>query len=162
MSKLQEVKDILRAINFASMATVNEDGSPHNSPVVFLYDDDFKYIYWGSHPESQHSQNILRTGQAFFAAFDSTKGNVGIYIKTIEGKVVEGNDLKIALEIHNHFRTMRDKEAIELAYYEGESQQKMWRARVEKVWMNAYERRSDGKLVKDYKVEVDLSELRSL
>ena len=160
MNNISEIKEILAKINYASMATVNEDGTPHNSPLVFLYDDNFDYIYWGSHPNSQHSQNILRTGQAFFTAFDSTNGNIGLYFKAIEGKIVEGQDLKDALIIHNRFREKRGKDVIQLDYYEGKSPQKMWRAKIEKIWVNAYERSDGGKLMRDYKIEVDPTELK--
>jgi hypothetical protein len=162
MNHTERLKEILSTIKFASMATVNEDGSPHNSPLVFLYDQGFKYIYWGSHPDAKHSQNIIRTGQAFFAAYDSREGKVGVYIQTSQGKMVEDQKLELALQVHNHFRAKRGNDLIDLNYYQGNNPQRMWQAAVQKVWMNAYERDEDGKLVKDYKVEVNLDELKEM
>jgi len=62
-NKIKRAKELITTSRHVSIATVNEDGSPHNSPVRFLYDQNFEYIYWGSHPESTHSKNITRTGK---------------------------------------------------------------------------------------------------
>ncbi len=154
MDNVEQAKNTLQKITYICMATVNKDGSPHNSPLVFLYDEHLKYIYWGSHPESQHSQNVLRTGQAFFVAFDSVNRDVGVYIRATEGHIVEGEDLMIALRVHNHFREKMGKDQLSVAYYSGNNPQRMWRAKVDQVWINAYQRRTDGKLIKDYKIEL--------
>lgn len=144
------------------MATVNEDGSPHNSPLVFLYDDNFDHIYWASHPESKHSKNVIRTGQAYFVAFDGVGGGKGMYVKVDNGQITEGEDLIIALKVHNRFRTNIGKDTLDIAYYTGESPQRMWRASVKQAWINASERGSYGRLSKDFKIEIPLEELSSL
>lgn len=159
MTDIEKLKVTLNKIHYVSMATVNDDGSPHNSPMVFLYDKNFEYIYWGSHPDSQHSKNILRTGEVFFAAFDAVAQNSGIYIKTIDGEIVEEADLDTALAVHNHFRNSMGKDSLEKAYYSKDNPQKMWRAKVVKVWINDFERGADGRLIRDYKIEIDSKEL---
>lgn len=141
------------------MATVNEDGSPHNSPLVLLYNQNFTHIYWGSHPDSQHSQNILRTQQAFFTIYDSHEGKTGLYIKTKNAGIVADENLETALDIHNKFRQNRNKKPINIEYYQGDSTQKMWQAEVETVWINEYQRDEAGLLIKDFKVEVDRLDL---
>lgn len=162
MDSTKKLKEILSDIKYASMASVNEDGSPHNSPLLLMYEENLKYIFWGSHPDSQHSKNILRTGQAFFSIFNSQNGGTGLYIQISDGKIVEGDDLVEALKIHNRFRQLMGKNAIDMAYYQGESPQKMWRGKVEKIWINAYQRGENGKLVKDYKIEIPLEEVGNL
>ena len=162
MENVNQIKELLSRVKYASMATVNHDGTPHNSPLVFLYDHNLEYIFWGSHPESQHSQNILRTGQSFFVAFDSVNGSTGLYIQAEDGQMVDGGDLTQALEVHNHFRAKMGKDVIGISYYIGDSPQRMWRAKVNKVWVNAYERGSDGRLVKDFKIEINPEELVGL
>ena len=62
-NKIKRAKELITTSRHISIATVNEDGSPHNSPVRFLYDPKLEYIYWGSHPDSIHSKNITKTGQ---------------------------------------------------------------------------------------------------
>ena len=68
---LQRAKSVLAGHRHAAMATVNDDGTPHNTPFFFLYDKDLSHIYWGSHPEAQHSRNIARTGEVFVVSYDS-------------------------------------------------------------------------------------------
>ncbi len=154
MNKETQVKEILQQVKFVSMATVNEDGSPHNSPLLFLYDQRFEYIYWGSTIEALHSKNIVRTGEAFFAVFNSLSPSVGLYVKATECQIAEGTDLDLALTVHNHFRANVGKDALDVAYYCGTSPQRMWRGKVAQMWINAYERGADGRLIKDYKIEV--------
>lgn len=115
MSRTQEIKDILDQVKYASMATVNPDGSPHNSPLVFLYDPELTHVFWSSDPDSLHSQNVFRTGQAFFTVFDSQAGGTGLYIQATKGKVVSGDELHQALEIHNHFATAMVKNQLILS-----------------------------------------------
>jgi general stress protein 26 len=57
---IARAKALLGTVWFATMATVNEDGSPHNTPFLFLRAKDLSRIYWGSHPNSLHSKNIVR------------------------------------------------------------------------------------------------------
>ncbi|MES3005808.1 MAG: pyridoxamine 5'-phosphate oxidase family protein, partial [Patescibacteria group bacterium] len=68
--KINRAKELIYTSRHISLATTNVDGSPHNSPVKFLYDEKLENIYWGSNIEALHSQNILRTGQIFAVLFD--------------------------------------------------------------------------------------------
>jgi general stress protein 26 len=160
--QIKKLKEILNGVKYVSMATVNKDGSPHNSPLVFLYDEKLHYIYWGSNPESQHSQNILRTGQAFFVAFNGTNSNIGVYISANKGKIAEGNDLITALKVHNYFRAKMGKKPIDIFYYSDSETQKMWMAEVNQIWINAYERDKNGTLIRDYKIEIKPETLSDL
>jgi hypothetical protein len=162
MDNIRSIKQTLSNVKYVSMATVNEDGSPHDSPVVFLYDKNFNYIYWGSHPESQHSKNILRTKRIFFVAYDSVEGSMGVYVKAEEGEITRGKNLTVALNVHNHFRNKWGKDSLSLGYYGENKPQKMWRAKVAKVWVNAYERGEDNRLVRDFKIEIDLNKLKNI
>lgn len=90
MSDLPEAKkritELLINNRHACMATVNEDGSPHNTPFFFVYRQDLRRIYWGSHPTAQHSQNLLRTGKAFIVLYDSDRPKQGgLYLETTNG-----------------------------------------------------------------------------
>lgn len=64
--KMNRAKELIHTSKHISLATTNADGSPHNSPVKFLYDEKLENIYWDSNVETLHSQNILRTGQMRF------------------------------------------------------------------------------------------------
>lgn len=56
--KLNETRELLKIVRHAAMATVNPDGTPHNTPYFFIHDPEFTKLYWGSHIDSQHSKNI--------------------------------------------------------------------------------------------------------
>src|SRR5258708_32021062 len=96
---INRAKELLSTARHACMATVNEDGSPHNTPFRFLYDPKLEYIYWGSHPDSMHSLNINRTGKIFVVLYD-IKEKGGLYMKCENAHAVNGDELKKALEVH--------------------------------------------------------------
>ena len=140
------------------MATVNADGSPLNTPYFFMADAELRQLYWGSHPQSLHSQNILRTGQLFVVLYDAIERG-GLYIEADGGHVLEGEELERALEIHNVRRAQYGGGPLELDYYV-EGPQRMWSARTHRFWINASERDDgSGLLIRDYRLEVDRAEL---
>jgi hypothetical protein len=151
-------KERLQNVRHASMATVNQDGSPHNTPFYFLHDEALTTVYWGSHPESQHSQNILRTGQLFIAVYDA-KERGGLYIRAERGQIVEGKEFASALLVHNASLAREGKRPIEASYYQGDNPQRMWSADITGLWINAAERDEQGKLIKDYRIPVSPADL---
>jgi hypothetical protein len=64
------VTRILAANALCSMATRNEAGTVHISMAFFCCDPDLS-LYFLSHPESLHSQNLTRVPQMGVAVFDS-------------------------------------------------------------------------------------------
>ncbi len=156
--KIKRAKELLTTSRHLSIATVNEDGSPHNSPVRFLYDVTLEHIYWGSHPESMHSKNVVRTGKIFAALFDRVERG-GLYIQGEEAHELEGGELEAALKIHNEFRLKEGARSLELSYYTGNSPQRMWGARITHLWVNTAEKGSDGFLIKDGRVEITAKDI---
>ena len=159
-NKIERAKELLATSRHISLATVNEDGSPHNSPVRFLYDPKLEYIYWGSHPESIHSQNITRTSQVFAVLFDRIERG-GLYMKCDNAHELGGADLEKVLKIHNECRIKEGSEPLELSYYTGKSPQRMWGARIISFWVNYAERGNDGHLIKDGRIEITAKDLLS-
>lgn len=101
--KINRAKELVYTSRHISLATTNADGSPHNSPVRFFYDEKLENIYWGSNVEALHSQNILRTGQIFAVIFDRVEYG-GVYINCVGGHILDGKELEVGLEITNSFR----------------------------------------------------------
>jgi len=157
-NKIKRAKELLKTSRHISIATVNEDGSPHNSPVLLIYDPKLEYIYWGSHPESLHSKNIIRTGQIFAALYDRIERG-GLYIKAENARILEGEELLKGLAIHNEFRAREGFEPLELAYYTGNSPQRMWRATITNFWVNYADRDADGNVIKDGRFEITAKDL---
>lgn len=157
--QIERAKELLKTARHAAMATVNEDGTPHNTPFMFLHDDLLEYIYWGSHPASEHSKNIVRTGQIFVVLYDATERG-GLYMKAHEAHQLEGSELESALAIHNTVRDSRGLGRLPLGYYLGDSPQRMWSARITQLWVNGTKRDEDGHIIQDIRTEISSSDVR--
>ena len=152
--KLNRAKELIYTSRHISLATTNVDGSPHNSPVRFFYDEKLENIYWGSNTEALHSQNILRTGQVFGVIFDRI-GFGGVYIKCEDGHVLQGKELEVGLKITNYFRTKEGEKEIAPDYYSDESVQKMWSAKITNFWISIPIRDENGFILRDERVELE-------
>lgn len=152
--KMNRAKELISTSRHISLATTNANGSPHNSPVRFYYDEKFENIYWGSNTEAAHSQNILRTGQIFAVLYDRIEAG-GVYIKCEGGHMLEGKELEAGLEIVNSFRTNAGEQTIALEYYSAGSVQKLWSAKITNLWINMPVRDENGLILRDVRVELE-------
>lgn len=156
--KLNRAKELIHTSRHISLATTNADGSPHNSPVRFFYDEKLENIYWGSNIEALHSQNILRTGQIFGVLFDRMEVG-GVYIKCVDGHVLDGKELEVGLEITNSTRVKEGGQKITSDYYSAGSVQKMWSAKITNLWINMPVRDENGFILRDERVELERNTL---
>ncbi len=161
MSSQQEqivlAKELLKTVRHGAMATVNEDGTPHNSPMMFMRSDEFSKIYWGSHAESLHTKNSERTGRVYVVLFDShTKGSGGIYITAGNAHKLEGDELVEGLRAHNQLRSSRGSKPIDLSFYET-TEQNMYAADVEKIEIYTLSRGKDGHISEEVRKQVEPS-----
>ena len=152
--KLKRAKELIHTSKHISLATTNANGSPHNSPVKFYFDEKLENIYWSSNVEALHSQNILRTGQIFAVIFDRIEFG-GVYIKCENGHILDGKELEVGLEITNSIRTNDGQEKISLDYYSAGSVQKLWSAKITYLWINMPVRDENGRILRDERVELD-------
>jgi hypothetical protein len=157
-SKILRAKELLHTSRHIALATTNADGSPHNSPVKFVYDEKLENIYWGSNTEAVHSQNILRTGQIFAVLFDRMEHG-GVYIRCEGGHVLDGKELEAGLEIANASRVKEGQQKIDLEYYSAGSVQKLWSAKIAHLWINMPVRDEKGFILRDERVELDRNSL---
>lgn len=111
-SRIIRAKELLKTAKHAAMATVNEDGSPHNTPFYLILDDQLRRVYFGSHPDSLHSQNVVRTGQLFVVVYDMIEKG-GLYMRAVNGRQLSGQMLDEGLAVHNATRARDGKRAIE-------------------------------------------------
>jgi hypothetical protein len=159
--KIELTKDLLKRIRHGAMATVNEDGTPHNTPYFFMVNGDFTKLYWGSHPDSLHSRNVVRTGNLFVVLFDSlTKGKGGLYIAAANGHALEKEELAEGLRVHNATRATFGEEPLPMSYYE-EGPQKMWSSDIVKIEVHTTERNEDGHIVQEVRREISAQDLLS-
>lgn len=155
---IQRAKEFFFSVRHAAMATVNDDGSPHNTPFFFMYDPTLTKIYWGSHPESLHSKNVERTGQIFVVLYDAHEKG-GLYIRASNAHAVSGEELDVALNVHNTFRIKEGKKPLEKTYYIDGSPQRMYSATITNVWVLGSEKQTTGHLIKEYRQEITTKDL---
>jgi Pyridoxamine 5'-phosphate oxidase len=157
--QIARAKELLRVARHAAMATVNEDGTPHNTPFMFMHNDALDHMYWGSHPASVHSKNVLRTGQIFVVLYDAGERG-GLYMKATDAHQLAGAELETALAIHNKLRVERGQDQLSLNYYTGDSPQRMWSAAIEQFWVNGTTRDKGGHIIRDIRAEIKASDLK--
>jgi hypothetical protein len=155
--RILRAKELLATIRHAAMATDNADGSPHNTPYFFMYDDALQHLYWGSHSGSQHSKNVAHTGQIFVALYDGNQLG-GLYIQAKNARITEGEEFIAALTAHNAARARVGKDPLPREYYDN-SKQKMYAADIVAMWVNAAERNDEGLVVRDFRMPITAQDL---
>jgi len=156
--KIARARQLLGYAKHAAMATVNVDGSPHNTPFLFMHDDALQHIFWGSHPASEHSKNALRTGQIFVVLYDAGARG-GLYMKAVNAHVVRGAELEEVLTVRNKLRTDAGQSALPASYYSSDGPQRLWSADVTQLWVNGSRRDANGNIVQDIRTEVTAADL---
>jgi len=156
--RLERARELIKTVRHAALATVNEDGSPHNSP-VFAGLDDGLHLYWSSHPEAMHSKNIARTGQVFIALFNSMDKGGGVYIQA-QATPLEGEDLIEGLAIFNKARERHLREEVPLKVFQDEAMQRLYCAKPEKIWVNMAARNAEGYVIRDNRYQVSIEDLQ--
>jgi hypothetical protein len=158
--QIERAKELLGTVLHAAMATVNEDGSPHNTPYFFMCNADLTRLYWGSHSASEHSKNVARTGQLFVVLYEADSRG-GLFIRADNAHVAEGTELDEALAEHNRRRALQGKDAIPLDYYQGGTQQRMYVADTRQFWVNGTDRGADGLIIRDIRTEISRESLQT-
>lgn len=156
--KLNRAKELIYTSRHIALATTNTDGSPHNSPVRFFYDEKLENIYWSSNIEALHSQNILRTGQVFGILFDRIEFG-GVFIKCEGGHILDAKELEVGLEIVNCAREKEGQQKITLDYYASGSDQKLWSAKITNLWINMPVRDENDFILRDERIELERNSL---
>jgi uncharacterized pyridoxamine 5'-phosphate oxidase family protein len=156
--RMERAKQLLAEIHHIPIATVNEDGSPHSSPVFMAFDTTL-CGYWASHQQAQHSQNIQRDGDVFLVIFDSREGHGGLYIKAV-AKVLEGRaEVEKALEILSSLKEKMYGSMGAVDDYIDDAPQRLYKATPTNAWLNKSERNAEGVIIRDVRFEVPLTAL---
>lgn len=108
MTQFTDVNDLaarvryeIAEIQYATLATVSDDGEPWNSPVFTAYDEHYNF-YWGSPEEATHSHNIDANGKLAIVIYDSrTKPGTGkgTYIKAHARRITDEDEMKFAYDL---------------------------------------------------------------
>ena len=149
-------KQILKNIRYAALATVSADGIPWNTPILYAFDNRIN-IYWSSHPKSVHSSNIDKNGQAFIVIYNSKAGEGdwrGLYLETRASQLSDENEIKYALNLLGERRGKPFKFIDK--FIDNSGSQRIYKAKVKKIWLNDAEKDDNGDFIKDYRIEVQL------
>lgn len=154
----QRAKEVLKTIEYATIATTGKDGKPWNSPIAHAWDD-ARNIYWFSDENSRHSQNIRENEDVAIVIYDSTSPfgeGRGVYIEAKAYELADRDEIMKGCRLKRGagFDGSPDD-------FLGDANRRVYKAVPQRVWMNDAEEK-DGVFIRDYRVEVPLLELRSL
>lgn len=156
--RIERAKWLLDNIKHAAMATVSSDGTPHNTPYLFMRSGDLSELYWSSNPKSLHSQNIARTGNIFVVLYEADAGG-GLYIKCENGRVAKNMELERALKVHNTIRAKHNLGPLRPEYYLEPSGQRMYVADTVSFWVNYAEKYDSGDIREDKRMPINRKDL---
>jgi hypothetical protein len=161
LTQVELAKKLLKTVRHAAYATISEDGTPHNSPLMLIYNEHLTKLYIGSYSDSLHSENLVRTGKAFAVLFDSfTKGQGGLYITGINAHECEGSELVEALRVHNAVRARQGGQPIDIKYYRvAKPSQRMYSIDIAKIEIYSAIRDEDGRIVSEARAGVEAKTL---
>lgn len=157
--RIERAKELLHSVRHVPISTVNEDGSPHLSPVFAALDDELN-MYWASNPKTTHSCNVIRDGRVFLVLFDSMEKGGGLYIKA-RAHEARGDVFERGLKAFNEKRQKLLKETVPREKFGEGAAQRLYHAEPITFWVNMASRDADGNVLEDKRYEVGLEELIS-
>jgi hypothetical protein len=159
--QIELAKNLLRTVRHAAYSTVNADNTPHNSPLMLMYNENLSKLYVGSYSESQHCKNLIQTGKAFVVLYDSiTKGQGGIYITGSNAHECTDDELIEALRVHNTFRVKHGDQPIDISYYlAAKPSQRMYSIDITKIETYSVVYGDDGLIIREARVKVNAETL---
>ncbi len=157
--RTERAQVLVSTVGNAAMATVNADGSPHNTPLFIAFSPDFETVYWSSNPSSLHSQNVTRTPQAYFVLFTADDGG-GLYFPIQAVQVASGEQLATGLTAYNIARVVHGrKQPLLTAAFEAPSVQRLYQATVSSFSINLAERDAQGRIIRDFRQQISARQL---
>lgn len=159
ITRIERAQFLLKSIANAAMATVNTDGSPHNTPLFVALSVDLRFIYWSSNVAAQHSQNLARDRRAYFVFYEPNAGG-GLYLPVTDTAVATGDELALGLTAYNTARLANGKKQPLLTQaFDPPSLQRLYRATIESFSVNLSERDKNGQIVRDYRHIISVEQL---
>jgi len=156
--RVKRAKELVRTVRHVPLATVNEDGSPLNSPVFATFDSTLN-LYWASNADAQHSDNIRRDERVFLVLFDSMEKGGGLYIEARAHEISNAAELGIALTVVNKKRTTLGRAEVGAGDFSSDAIQRLYCAVPQKLWVNVSRHDTEGRVVSDQRHEIMLGDL---
>jgi nitroimidazol reductase NimA-like FMN-containing flavoprotein (pyridoxamine 5'-phosphate oxidase superfamily) len=160
MSKfyLNKIAEIIRDIQYATLATVSASKEPYNAPVFVAYDEKLN-LYWSSSIQSQHSKNIASNSKVYMVIYNSTVAQGtgwGVYIKAEATAVENADEAERALALLGKRRgkpfSKKGSDMINGTH-------KIYKAVPIDIWINDAKQDAGGEYVEDYRVAVSIKKV---
>lgn len=102
MNDIQKIYYLLETCREMVIATVNDSGEPHISPVFFAYDNNFN-LYWVSSKKAVHSKSIRINNQVDIVVFGklSDGKNDGVYFNAEAYELTNESEISEAIKLLN-------------------------------------------------------------
>ncbi len=152
-------KELLKTVRHIALATVNEDGTPHNTPLFFIYNNDFTKFYMSTHPSALHSKNVERTGKGYVVVYDSEVFKGGLYLTLRNFKQVGADDLHEAMEVYNQTRLRWGMEALPDEHYQEPNERRLYVADIHKIEIYGAHEDKNAKILNEYRIEISAEEI---
>jgi uncharacterized protein YhbP (UPF0306 family) len=147
----ESAKVILSDLLYITLATVDSDGLPWNTPVYAAFDEAY-HFFWVSASQVRHSQNIAATHRVAIVVYDSTAlagTGKGVYMQATADEVTDEREIihaLAALEKRGWKKPLNE--------VMGASIHRVYTAVPERMWINTVGSLNGQQL--DTRVEVDL------
>jgi nitroimidazol reductase NimA-like FMN-containing flavoprotein (pyridoxamine 5'-phosphate oxidase superfamily) len=131
----KRAKEIIATIEYATVASVDNEGMPWNAPVFTAYDNSYNF-YWGTYRDSQKAKNIRSNPNVFLVIYDSTVASgtgEGVYIKATAKELSNPKEVDVAFEL---LVSRYGKPFWEAAASSEEGPIRYFRASPKQFWMN--------------------------
>ena len=149
-------KELLSKVRHVALATVNEDGTPHNTPLFFAFDEELKRLFFVSRAESLHTKNFVREGRAFAVLYDSNEFHGGLYLTIENGRKLEDEQLDDAYKIYMARCKEFDIDVLPEDFYLSDDGYNLYAGDISKIESYSSEEDSNKKLVREWREEIKL------
>lgn len=147
-------KELLAKVRHVALATVNEDGAPHNTPLFFIFSSDFKKFYMSTHPKSLHAKNVERARKGFAVVYDSAIFLGGLYLTLDNFKVLKDEDLVEGMKVYNETRARWEMKKSAISDYQDPNERRLYSADIKKIEIYGSKETAEGKILNEQRIEI--------
>jgi len=133
-----QAKKVINDILYITIATVDKNNQPWNSPVYSAFDENYNF-YWTSWRENQHSKNIAENEKVFVVIYDSTvpEGTgFGVYMKG-KARQLEKKDIIEILKSLTLMYSRKSKKPRKPEEFLGLLPRRIYKFVPEQIWVNS-------------------------
>jgi nitroimidazol reductase NimA-like FMN-containing flavoprotein (pyridoxamine 5'-phosphate oxidase superfamily) len=130
-------RGILESVTYVVLATADADGTPWSSPVWFATDD-YRELFWVSHPGARHSQNITVHSRIAMTVFDSTAApgeGQAVYMSADAEQLTDREEIERGLTVFSGRAARQGIGEWGEDRVSGDARLRLYRARVHEHWI---------------------------